>query len=82
MTVKPRKKVFMSKIIEMLEQEQLKTDVPAFAPGDTVVVQVKVTEGEKSRLQAYEGVVIAIKNRGINSAFTCLLYTSPSPRDS
>jgi large subunit ribosomal protein L19 len=70
MTVKPRKKVFMSKIIEMLEQEQLKTDVPAFAPGDTVVVQVKVTEGEKSRLQAYEGVVIAIKNRGINSAFT------------
>jgi len=40
------------------------------APGDTVVVQVKVTEGDKSRLQAYEGVVIAIKNRGLNSAFT------------
>ncbi|GHE81655.1 50S ribosomal protein L19 [Thalassotalea profundi] len=60
----------MSKIIEMLEQEQLKTDVPVFAPGDTVVVQVKVTEGDKSRLQAFEGVVIAIKNRGINSAFT------------
>ena len=70
MTVKPRKKVNMSKIIEMLEQEQLKTDVPAFAPGDTVVVQVKVTEGDKSRLQAYEGVVLAVKNRGINSAFT------------
>ena len=60
----------MSKIIDMLEQEQMKKDVPAFAPGDTVVVQVKVTEGDKSRLQAYEGVVIAIKNRGINSAFT------------
>ncbi len=70
MTVNPRKKVIMSKIIEMLEQEQLKKDVPAFAPGDTVVVQVKVTEGDKTRLQAYEGVVIAVKNRGINSAFT------------
>ena len=54
----------------MLEQEQLKTDLPAFAPGDTVVVQVKVTEGEKSRLQAFEGVVIAVKNRGLHSAFT------------
>ena len=60
----------MSKIIEMLEQEQLKKNVPAYAPGDTVVVQVKVTEGDKSRLQAFEGVVIAVKNRGINSAFT------------
>jgi large subunit ribosomal protein L19 len=60
----------MSKIIDMLEKEQMKTDLPAFAPGDTVVVQVKVTEGDKSRLQAFEGVVIAIKSRGINSAFT------------
>ena len=60
----------MSKIIDMLEQEQLKTDLPTYAPGDTVVVQVKVTEGDKSRLQAFEGVVIAVKNRGINSAFT------------
>ena len=60
----------MSKIIEMLEQEQLKKDLPTYAAGDTVVVQVKVTEGDKSRLQAFEGVVIAIKNRGINSAFT------------
>jgi len=60
----------MSNIIDQLEKEQMKTDVPSFAPGDTVVVQVKVTEGEKSRLQAYEGVVIAIKNRGLNSAFT------------
>jgi len=60
----------MSKIIDMLEKEQMKQDVPAYAPGDTVVVQVKVTEGDKSRLQAFEGVVIAVKNRGINSAFT------------
>ncbi|GAA6173337.1 50S ribosomal protein L19 [Colwellia sp. KU-HH00111] len=60
----------MSKIIEMLEQEQLKKDLPAYAAGDTVVVQVKVTEGDKSRLQAFEGVVIAVKNRGLHSAFT------------
>ncbi len=59
-----------NKIIQELEQEQLKTDVPDFSPGDTVVVQVKVTEGNRERLQAYEGVVIAKRNRGINSAFT------------
>lgn len=60
----------MSKIIDMLEQEQMKKDLPAFAPGDSVVVQVKVTEGDKSRLQAFEGVVLAVKNRGLHSAFT------------
>ncbi len=60
----------MSNIIDQLEKEQMKTDVPSFAPGDTVVVQVKVTEGDKTRLQAFEGVVLAIKNRGLNSAFT------------
>jgi len=60
----------MSKIIEQLEQEQLKKDIPEFAPGDTVVVQIKVKEGERERLQAFEGVVLAIKNRGLNSAFT------------
>ena len=54
----------------MLEQEQLKKDLPTFAPGDTVVVQVKVTEGDKSRLQAFEGVIIAVKSRGLHSAFT------------
>ena len=59
----------MSNIISELEAEQLK-DVPAFAPGDTVVVQVKVKEGNRERLQAFEGVVIAKRNRGINSAFT------------
>ena len=57
-------------IIKKIEQEQLKTDVPAFGPGDTVVVKVRVKEGEKERLQAYEGVVIAKRNRGLHSAFT------------
>lgn len=60
----------MSKIIQELENEQLRTDLPTFSAGDTVVVQVKVKEGNRERLQAYEGVVIAIRNRGINSAFT------------
>jgi large subunit ribosomal protein L19 len=60
----------MSKVISELEQEQLKQDVPDFAPGDTVVVQVRVKEGNRERLQAYEGVVIAKRNRGLNSAFT------------
>jgi large subunit ribosomal protein L19 len=59
----------MSNIIAELEAEQLKQDVPAFGPGDTVVVQVRVKEGERERLQAFEGVVIAKRNRGINSAF-------------
>ncbi len=60
----------MSNIIKELEAEQLKTDVPEFSPGDTLVVQVKVKEGDRERLQAFEGVVIAIKNRGLNSSFT------------
>ncbi|MEJ2764094.1 50S ribosomal protein L19 [Photobacterium sp. MCCC 1A19761] len=60
----------MSNIIKALEQEQMKQDLPTFAPGDTVVVQVKVKEGERSRLQAFEGVVIAKRNRGLHSAFT------------
>ena len=57
-------------LVQAVENVQLKQDIPKFAPGDTVVVQVKVKEGERERLQAYEGVVIAIKNRGLNSAFT------------
>lgn len=60
----------MSQIIDQLEKEQLKQDVPSFSPGDTVVVQVRVKEGERERLQAYEGVVIAKRNRGLNSSFT------------
>lgn len=60
----------MSNIIQQLDQEQMKADVPEFAPGDTVVVQVRVKEGNRERLQAFEGVVIGIRNRGLNSAFT------------
>lgn len=60
----------MSNIIAKLDAEQLKSDIPVFSPGDTVVVQVRVKEGDRERLQAFEGVVIAKRNRGINSAFT------------
>ena len=60
----------MSNIIQELEAEQMNKDVPEFAPGDTVVVQVKVKEGNRERLQAFEGVCIAKRNRGLNSAFT------------
>lgn len=57
-------------IIQQLEQEQMTREIPDFAPGDTVIVQVKVKEGSRERLQAFEGVVIGIRNRGLNSAFT------------
>ena len=57
-------------LIQEIEQAQLKTDVPKFGAGDTVTVQVKVKEGTRERLQAFQGVVIARRNRGLNSAFT------------
>lgn len=57
-------------IIDQIENEQLRNDIPKFSSGDTVTVQVKVREGSSERLQAFEGVVIAKKNRGIGSAFT------------
>jgi large subunit ribosomal protein L19 len=60
----------MSNIIAELEAEQMSREVPEFGPGDTVVVQVRVKEGSRERLQAFEGVVIAKRNRGLNSAFT------------
>ncbi|MDH5325178.1 MAG: 50S ribosomal protein L19 [Gammaproteobacteria bacterium] len=60
----------MSNIIDQLEAEQMNREIPEFSPGDTVVVQVKVIEGTRERLQAFEGVVIAKRNRGLNSAFT------------
>ncbi len=60
----------MSNIIQELEAEQMGREVPEFAPGDTVVVQVKVKEGNRERLQAFEGLCIAKKNRGLNSSFT------------
>ncbi len=56
-------------IIDVLEQEQMK-QIPVFNTGDTVVVQVKIKEGERERIQAFEGIVIAKRNRGLNSAFT------------
>ncbi len=60
----------MSKIINQIEAEQMDREFPEFAPGDTVVVQVRVREGTRERLQAFEGVVIAKRNRGLHSAFT------------
>ena len=59
-----------NKIIEQIENAQLKSDLPDFGAGDTVVVQVRVREGNRERLQAYEGVVICKRNRGLNSSFT------------
>jgi len=60
----------MANIIQQLDAEQMQRDLPEFGPGDTVVVQVKVKEGARERLQAFEGVVIAKRNRGLNSSFT------------
>ncbi len=60
----------MSNIIEELEAEQMSKEIPEFGAGDTVIVQVKIKEGERERLQAFEGVVIAKRNRGLNSSFT------------
>ena len=60
----------MSKIIDAIEQSQMTKEIPDFGPGDTVVVQVKVKEGNRERLQAFEGIVIAKRNRGLNSSFT------------
>lgn len=60
----------MSKLIQELERGQVNRDRPDFGPGDTVIVQVKVKEGDRERLQAFEGVVIGRRNRGANSSFT------------
>tara|TARA_R110000772_G_scaffold161502_16_gene272672 strand:- start:683 stop:1060 length:378 start_codon:yes stop_codon:yes gene_type:complete len=57
-------------IIQKVEQAQLKTDIPEFGPGDLIVVQVRIKEGDRERLQAFEGIVIGKRNRGLNSAFT------------
>lgn len=59
-----------NKIIAALEAEQMGRELPVFSPGDTVAVQVKVSEGNRERLQAFEGIVIGKRNRGLNSAFT------------
>ena len=60
----------MTNIIDEINAEQLSKNIPEFAPGDTIVVNVKVKEGNRERVQAFEGVCIAIRNRGLNSAFT------------
>ncbi len=60
----------MSNIIDEINAEQMHREIPEFAPGDVVVVSVKVKEGNRERLQAFEGVVIAVKSRGLHSAFT------------
>ncbi|MCF6225733.1 MAG: 50S ribosomal protein L19 [Xanthomonadales bacterium] len=60
----------MSSLVDQVNAEQMERKLPDFAPGDTVIVHVKVKEGDRERLQAFEGVVIAIRNRGVNSAFT------------
>ena len=59
-----------STIIQQIEKEQMSKELPEFGPGDTVVVQVKIQEGDRERLQAFEGVVIARRSRGVNSSFT------------
>jgi large subunit ribosomal protein L19 len=59
-----------NKVIAQIEAEQMEKSIPDFSPGDTVVVQVKVKEGNRERLQAFEGVVLAKKNRALNSSFT------------
>ncbi|MCF6765444.1 50S ribosomal protein L19 [Thiotrichales bacterium 19S3-7] len=59
-----------NKLVKMIEDNQLRTDIPEFRAGDSVVVNVWVKEGNRRRIQAFEGVVIAMKNRGINSSFT------------
>jgi large subunit ribosomal protein L19 len=60
----------MNKLLQQFESEQAQRELPKFGPGDTIIVNVKVKEGNRERVQAYEGVVIAIKNAGLNSAFT------------
>jgi len=60
----------MTNIIDEINAEQLSKNIPEFAPGDTIVVNVKVKEGNRERVQAFEGVCIAVRNRGLNSAFT------------
>ncbi len=59
-----------NKVIEELENEQLRQDIPDFGPGDTLIVRVRIREGARERLQAFEGVVIGKRNRGLNSSFT------------
>ncbi len=60
----------MANIIDQIDAEQMTKEIPAFAPGDTVIVKLRIKEGERERIQSFEGVCIAVRNRGLNSAFT------------
>ncbi|QIQ41414.1 MAG: 50S ribosomal protein L19 [Buchnera aphidicola (Aphis urticata)] len=66
----------MTNIINNIEEEQLKKNIPNFRPGDTVEVKVWVIEGAKKRLQSFEGIIIAIKNRSLNSSFTIRKFSN------
>ncbi|QFQ32216.1 50S ribosomal protein L19 [Buchnera aphidicola] len=66
----------MTNIIKKIEEEQLKKNIPNFRPGDTLEVKVWVIEGTKKRLQSFEGVIIAIKNRSLNSSFTIRKFSN------
>ncbi|CUX96041.1 50S ribosomal protein L19 [Candidatus Mikella endobia] len=68
----------MNNILKQIEQEQMKQDIPTFRSGDSVEVKVWVVEGNKKRLQAFEGIVIAIRNRGLHSAFTVRKFSHGS----
>lgn len=68
--VKVMNKPSLNTLLQEFESQQVQRELPAFSPGDTVVVNVKVKEGNRERVQAYEGVVIAMKNAGLNSSFT------------
>jgi len=70
MKIEERDMTNKTSIIAALEKEQMNKEIPDFSPGDTVVVQVKVKEGSRERLQAFEGVVLAKRNRQLNSSFT------------
>ena len=69
------------KSTDILDNQNLRSDIPVFGPGDEVKVHVKVVEGNKERVQIFQGNVIARQGSGVQETYTCLLYTSPSPRD-
>ena len=77
----PAKKLSPEALIRSFESSQQKDDLPEIYVGDTVRVGVRISEGNKERVQPYEGVVISKRHGGLNQTITCLLYTSPSPRD-
>ena len=69
------------KTTDFIDQDSLRTDIPDFGPGDELKVHVRVVEGGKERVQVFQGNVISIRGGGLQETYTCLLYTSPSPRD-